>query len=73
VHVKRVVVGHDAGLMVNPAGVEQQVHGNVLQTTSRALKEQVQFEPVAEHRGQPGMGQLPDPQLPRGAGHRGDA
>ena len=46
VHVRRVVVGHDAGLMVNPAGVEQQVHGNVLQTTSRALKEQVQFEPA---------------------------
>jgi nicotinate dehydrogenase subunit B len=45
VHVRRVVVGHDAGLMVNPAGVEHQVHGNVLQTTSRALKEQVTFEP----------------------------
>ncbi len=45
VHVRRVVVGHDAGLMVNPAGVEHQVHGNVLQTTSRALKEQVQFTP----------------------------
>jgi nicotinate dehydrogenase subunit B len=41
VNVKRVVVGHDAGLMVNPAGVQQQIHGNVLQTTSRALKEQV--------------------------------
>ncbi|MFY3384088.1 molybdopterin cofactor-binding domain-containing protein [Paracidovorax sp. MALMAid1276] len=48
VHVRRVVVGHDAGLMVNPAGVEQQVHGNVLQTTSRALKEQVTFEPVKQ-------------------------
>ena len=41
VHVKRVVVGHDAGLMINPAGVQHQVHGNVLQTTSRALKERV--------------------------------
>ena len=40
VHVRRVVVGHDAGLMVNPAGVEHQIHGNVIQTTSRALKEQ---------------------------------
>jgi len=45
VHVRRVVVGHDAGMMVNPAGVQQQVHGNVLQTTSRALKEQVTFTP----------------------------
>lgn len=43
VHVRRVVVGHDAGLVVNPAGVEHQVHGNVIQTTSRALKEKVQF------------------------------
>ena len=47
VHVRRVVVGHDAGLMVNPAGVEHQVHGNVIQTTSRALKEQVRFAPRA--------------------------
>lgn len=39
VHVSRVVVGHDAGLMINPAGVRHQIHGNVLQTTSRALKE----------------------------------
>ena len=45
VHVSRVVVGHDAGLMVNPAGVQHQVHGNVLQTTSRALKEQVGVDP----------------------------
>ena len=46
VHVKRVVVGHDAGLMINPAGVEHQIHGNVVQTTSRALKEQVRIDPV---------------------------
>lgn len=45
VHVKRVVVGHDAGLVINPAGVEHQIHGNVLQTTSRALKEQVRVDP----------------------------
>jgi len=46
VHVRKVVVGHDAGLTVNPAGVEHQVHGNVLQTTSRALHEKVSTEPV---------------------------
>jgi nicotinate dehydrogenase subunit B len=44
VHVKRVVVGHDAGLTINPAGVEHQVHGNVVQTTSRAMLEQVPTE-----------------------------
>lgn len=46
VHVKRVVVGHDAGLTINPAGVEHQIHGNVVQTTSRAMLEQVPTEPV---------------------------
>ena len=46
VHVRRVVVGHDAGMMINPAGIRHQVHGNVIQATSRALKEQVRIEPV---------------------------
>ena len=45
VHVSRIVVGHDAGLMINPAGVQHQVHGNVLQTTSRALKESLPLDP----------------------------
>ncbi|OYX14652.1 MAG: aldehyde dehydrogenase, partial [Rhizobiales bacterium 32-66-8] len=44
VAVKRVVVGQDSGLMVNPAGIEHQIHGNVIQSTSRALKEQVTFD-----------------------------
>ncbi|MBC7608405.1 MAG: molybdopterin-dependent oxidoreductase, partial [Polaromonas sp.] len=45
VHVRRVVVGHDAGTLINPAGVQHQIHGNVVQTTSRALLEQVQITP----------------------------
>lgn len=45
VHVRRVVVGQDAGLMINPAGVRHQVHGNVVQATSRSLLEKVQIEP----------------------------
>ena len=48
VHVKRVVVGQDAGLMVNPLGVTHQVHGNVLQTTSRALKERLAIDPMTQ-------------------------
>ena len=52
VHVRRVVVGHDAGMLINPAGVEHQVHGNVIQTTSRALKEQVSFAPHGAHEQQ---------------------
>ena len=42
--IDRVVVGQDAGLMVNPAGVRHQVHGNVIQMLSRTLKERVDFE-----------------------------
>ncbi|MDB5930627.1 MAG: Isoquinoline 1-oxidoreductase, partial [Polaromonas sp.] len=45
VHVRRVVVGHDAGALINPAGVQHQIHGNVVQTTSRALGEQVTVNP----------------------------
>jgi nicotinate dehydrogenase subunit B len=41
--VTRVVVGQDTGMMVNPDGVRHQIHGNVIQATSRALKEQVSF------------------------------
>jgi nicotinate dehydrogenase subunit B len=44
VSVTKVTVGHDAGLMVNPAGVQHQIHGNVIQSTSRALKERVTFD-----------------------------
>ncbi|VTU12979.1 Nicotinate dehydrogenase subunit B [Variovorax sp. SRS16] len=56
VHVRRVVVGHDAGLVVNPAGIDHQIHGNVIQSTSRALKERVRFAPQG---GAPGAQQLP--------------
>lgn len=42
--VTRITVGHDAGMMVNPAGVKHQIHGNVIQSTSRVLKERVTFE-----------------------------
>jgi nicotinate dehydrogenase subunit B len=44
VSVTRVVAGQDAGLMINPDGVRHQIHGNVIQSTSRALMEQVSFD-----------------------------
>lgn len=44
VAVTRVVVGQDAGLMINPAGVRHQIHGNVIQSVSRTLTEEVAFE-----------------------------
>ncbi|MDE3088302.1 MAG: xanthine dehydrogenase family protein molybdopterin-binding subunit [Chloroflexota bacterium] len=42
--VKRVVVAHDCGLIINPDGLKNQIEGNVIQATSRALKEQVTFD-----------------------------
>ncbi|MET4294837.1 nicotinate dehydrogenase subunit B [Bradyrhizobium sp. LB8.2] len=44
VSVTRVFAGQDSGLMINPDGVRHQIHGNVIQSTSRALMEQVSFE-----------------------------
>ncbi len=44
VQVTRVVVAHDCGLIINPAGLQNQIEGNVIQATSRTLKEEVQFD-----------------------------
>ena len=44
VKVDKVFVAQDTGAMVNPAGVRHQVHGNVVQSTSRVLKEFVTFD-----------------------------
>src|SRR6202163_2799721 len=44
VSVTRVVAGQDSGLMINPEGVRHQIHGNVIQSTSRALMEEVAFD-----------------------------
>jgi nicotinate dehydrogenase subunit B len=44
VSVTRVVAGQDSGLMINPVGVRHQIQGNVIQSTSRALMEEVSFD-----------------------------
>ncbi|OBY84641.1 molybdopterin cofactor-binding domain-containing protein [Delftia sp. JD2] len=44
IKVDKVFVAHDCGEMVNPAGVRHQVHGNIIQSTSRVLKEYVTFD-----------------------------
>jgi nicotinate dehydrogenase subunit B len=41
--VLRIVVAHDCGLIINPDGLKNQIEGNVLQSLSRALKEEVKF------------------------------
>jgi nicotinate dehydrogenase subunit B len=45
--VTRVVCGQDTGAVINPDGVRHQIHGNVIQSTSRVLKEEVNFSSTA--------------------------
>ncbi|HEX7386303.1 MAG TPA: molybdopterin cofactor-binding domain-containing protein [Castellaniella sp.] len=44
VRVTRFVVAHDCGLMINPDGVKAQVEGNIVQTLSRTLLEEVKWD-----------------------------
>ncbi len=47
VSVSRIVAGQDTGLMINPDGVRHQLQGNVVQSISRVLKEEVRFDRTA--------------------------
>ncbi|MCB8878761.1 molybdopterin-dependent oxidoreductase [Acidisoma cellulosilytica] len=47
VALTKITVGQDSGLMINPAGVQHQIHGNVIQSISRVLKEEVTFNQIA--------------------------
>jgi len=44
VRVQRMVVAHDCGLIINPDGLRNQIEGNLVQSLSRALKEEVKFD-----------------------------
>jgi nicotinate dehydrogenase subunit B len=44
IRVRRVACAHDCGLVVNPDAVKAQVEGNILQTLSRTLHEEVEFD-----------------------------
>jgi nicotinate dehydrogenase subunit B len=44
VKVERVTIAQDCGLIVNPDAVRNQVEGGVIQSISRALKEEVTFD-----------------------------
>jgi nicotinate dehydrogenase subunit B len=66
VHIERVVVGQDAGFMVNPDGVRHQVHGNIVQVVSRTLLEEVRFDAHgAAARDWGGYPLITFPELPR--------
>jgi CO/xanthine dehydrogenase Mo-binding subunit len=44
IRVTRVVCAHDCGLMINPDNVQAQLEGNIIQTLSRALHEEVVYD-----------------------------
>jgi CO/xanthine dehydrogenase Mo-binding subunit len=44
VHVQRAIIAQDCGLVVNPDAVRNQIEGGVIQSISRALKEEVTFD-----------------------------
>jgi len=44
VRATRFVVAHDCGLIVNPDGVRTQIEGNVVQTLSRTLLEELKWD-----------------------------
>jgi len=46
--VKKITLGHDCGLIVNPNGLKNQIEGNILQGVSRALLEEVQFDSTGQ-------------------------
>ncbi|HEU0198718.1 MAG TPA: molybdopterin cofactor-binding domain-containing protein [Nevskiaceae bacterium] len=43
IRVVRVVVAHDNGLVISPDGMKNQIEGNIIQSVSRALHEEVTF------------------------------
>ena len=44
VRVTRLVCSHDCGLIVNPEALTRTIEGNLIQSMSRALKEEVTFD-----------------------------
>jgi len=44
VTVKRFLLSHDCGLIINPDGLKNQIEGNIVQGISRALLEEVKFD-----------------------------
>jgi len=43
IRATRFYVAHDCGQIINPEGVRSQIEGNVIQTVSRTLKEELKF------------------------------
>ena len=46
IRVTKMYIVHDCGQIIHPKGVEAQIEGNVIQTVSRTLKEEVTFDRI---------------------------
>ena len=44
IRVKKFHVAHDCGQVINPDGLRNQIEGNVVQTVSRTLLEEIKFD-----------------------------
>ena len=44
IRVTRFSIAHDCGQIINPDGLRNQIDGNIVQTMSRTLKEELQFD-----------------------------
>ena len=44
IRVRRISCAHDCGLVINPDALRAQIEGNILQTLSRTLHEEVRFD-----------------------------
>jgi len=44
IRARKIYVAHDCGQIINPDGLRNQIEGNMVQTTSRTLLEEVKFD-----------------------------
>jgi CO/xanthine dehydrogenase Mo-binding subunit len=44
IRVTKFFIAHDCGQIINPDGLKNQIDGNIIQTVSRTLKEEVKFD-----------------------------
>ena len=68
--VKRVIAAVDAGEVINPDALVNQIEGGIVQAISWTLKEQVLWD--LDARDHALLGELSDPALRRSARDRGD-
>ena len=59
----KVYLAHDCGQIINPDGLRNQLDGNVIQTVSRTLMEELKYR--SRHGHQPRLEELSHPAVPQ--------